>query len=163
MKKKMIELYNNPPEGMRFCNQCEKVKPEEGFHTCGSCEMVNIAHNRSEILSEHSYLRVQVDEIHERMAKMQESLDDAIAYMMNKKKASTRKRSYRLSKTEREEIIAMKGNVCANCGRKYPNSFIHVDHIRALDKGGDNHPDNLQILCKDCNLLKMEHEFKSKS
>ena len=31
---------------------------------------------------------------------------------------------------------------------------LHVDHVVAFSKGGDSHPDNLQTLCRTCNLKK---------
>lgn len=42
---------------------------------------------------------------------------------------------------------------CAVCGS---NEYISIDHILPLSKGGDNTEDNLQPLCRDCNLSKRD-------
>lgn len=44
-----------------------------------------------------------------------------------------------------------------NCRAKITKSGkkkFHVDHVQALSKGGSNWPDNIQLLCADCNLRK---------
>lgn len=43
------------------------------------------------------------------------------------------------------------GNKCQNCGT---TERIEIDHIKPLSKGGTNHIDNLQPLCKPCNSAK---------
>lgn len=41
--------------------------------------------------------------------------------------------------------------VCRECGSKRD---LHLDHIKPRSKGGDNRPENLQILCCACNARK---------
>jgi hypothetical protein len=46
---------------------------------------------------------------------------------------------------------------CVACGRspaKDPNTELHVDHIMPWSKGGETVYENLQTLCKKCNLGK---------
>jgi 5-methylcytosine-specific restriction endonuclease McrA len=31
---------------------------------------------------------------------------------------------------------------------------LEIDHIRPVSRGGTNDPDNLQVLCRDCNAGK---------
>ena len=49
--------------------------------------------------------------------------------------------------------------VCANCGfqakQKVP---FQVDHIKPMNKGGKTIPENLQILCRNCNAKKSDSE-----
>jgi 5-methylcytosine-specific restriction endonuclease McrA len=59
-----------------------------------------------------------------------------------------RRRSH-IPKARRAMVLA--AGQCAICGSPGP---LHVDHRRALARGGDNLPDNLQALCARCNLMK---------
>lgn len=49
---------------------------------------------------------------------------------------------------------------CCNCGRVGPKNILHIDHIKPISKGGSNNEDNLQILCRSCNLKKHTNEWK---
>jgi 5-methylcytosine-specific restriction endonuclease McrA len=61
-----------------------------------------------------------------------------------------------------EELINLykqqKGK-CANCkikisDRKYSRNRYHADHVVPLSKGGTNYIQNIQLLCRECNLSK---------
>lgn len=43
------------------------------------------------------------------------------------------------------------GHACVHCGA---TKQLQVDHIRPVSRGGGNDEDNLQILCRLCNLRK---------
>ena len=43
---------------------------------------------------------------------------------------------------------------CADCGRRFDFEEMHGDHIVPWSKGGHTSPDNLQMLCRTCNLRK---------
>lgn len=50
---------------------------------------------------------------------------------------------------------------CCLCGRSpatTPNLELHVDHIKPYSKGGETVIENLQTLCRDCNLGKSDLE-----
>jgi hypothetical protein len=49
------------------------------------------------------------------------------------------------------------GGSCVECGRHADDVEIHVDHRYPHSRGGSNHPDNLQLLCRDHNLRKAAH------
>ncbi len=51
----------------------------------------------------------------------------------------------------RARIIYRDGGVCKGCGS---DEELHVDHIQPVCQGGTPTDDNLQTLCKDCNLRK---------
>ena len=45
--------------------------------------------------------------------------------------------------------------VCAGCGEIFPTRiYLQVDHIKPMAKGGLTVPENLQILCRACNMRK---------
>ena len=51
------------------------------------------------------------------------------------------------------------GYICAHCGRVFKDrQFLHVDHIKPMNQGGLSVPENLQILCRNCNLKKGDCE-----
>ena len=54
---------------------------------------------------------------------------------------------------------------CNGCKRKPDDDFLDVDHIIAKSKGGTDHIENLQLLCRTCNRIKRDgsmEELKKK-
>lgn len=43
---------------------------------------------------------------------------------------------------------------CAGCGEPFGRQHLQIDHKIAVSKGGTDHPDNLQLLCGNCNSTK---------
>lgn len=57
----------------------------------------------------------------------------------------------------KEPLLKETNGLCAHCGvelDRYTN--LSVDHFIPLNKGGSNDPDNLTVLCDDCNLEKSD-------
>jgi hypothetical protein len=50
-------------------------------------------------------------------------------------------------------VWARDGGACLRCGAKQE---LHFDHIIPVAKGGGNSQENIQILCKRCNLQKSD-------
>jgi hypothetical protein len=65
--------------------------------------------------------------------------------MAERKSVSTRRRF---------EIFKRDGFTCQYCGKRPPNTVLHLDHIIPVSKGGDNKTENLITACVDCNLGK---------
>lgn len=64
-----------------------------------------------------------------------------------------RRRNYNAGYFDREAVKVKfdeLGNKCVECN----GTPVEVDHIVPLSKGGTNHIDNLQPLCKPCNSAK---------
>lgn len=51
----------------------------------------------------------------------------------------------------REHILARDNHRCKHCGS---TENLEIDHIVPISKGGKSTPDNLQVLCHDCNTEK---------
>lgn len=51
-------------------------------------------------------------------------------------------------------VLQRDGHACQSCGARAPEAKLHVDHKTAISNGGKTTMDNLQTLCKDCNLAK---------
>lgn len=51
------------------------------------------------------------------------------------------------------DMLKAQGGKCSYCKTDISEKY-HIDHIRALSKGGSNWPSNLQLLCPPCNLGK---------
>lgn len=45
---------------------------------------------------------------------------------------------------------------CPKCGKHFEFEEIEGDHITPWSQGGHTTPDNLQMLCKNCNRLKSD-------
>jgi len=60
----------------------------------------------------------------------------------------------------RYQALKLHGRQCLCCGQKAPNVELHVDHIKPRSKFPELELDinNLQVLCKDCNLGKSNYD-----
>jgi hypothetical protein len=56
-----------------------------------------------------------------------------------------------LSNTIRARIFERDGKECAYCKSE---ESLHIDHIIPISKGGNSTDDNLQVLCRTCNVMK---------
>jgi 5-methylcytosine-specific restriction endonuclease McrA len=54
------------------------------------------------------------------------------------------------------QIYARDQDQCRNCSSRHA---LQIDHIQPIAKGGTNEPDNLQLLCRNCNLQKAIRDF----
>ena len=61
-------------------------------------------------------------------------------------------RKYR---NHKERVFARDGRQCRYCGN---DENLQVDHIISRKNGGTHDMDNLQVLCRDCNLRKSSKE-----
>lgn len=64
----------------------------------------------------------------------------------------------------REYLIEEAGNRCKIC-RKFVGDpgLLHIDHIFPVSRGGRAYLDNLQVLCRTCNLSKSDHALDPRS
>jgi 5-methylcytosine-specific restriction endonuclease McrA len=52
-----------------------------------------------------------------------------------------------------QAVLAAYSDACAACGCADPAS-LEIDHVVPRASGGDNAPENLQVLCTACNKAK---------
>ncbi len=64
-----------------------------------------------------------------------------------------------LSKRVRFEVLKRDKFTCQYCGRRPPIVTLHVDHVLAVARGGDDSTENLLTSCADCNLGKGPREL----
>lgn len=81
----------------------------------------------------------------------------------NPEQASANVRSYKAKKRgaegshcakDIEEILVLQGGFCVYCKIEISNGNKHIDHITPISRGGSNGPENLQVLCRTCNMRK---------
>lgn len=63
-----------------------------------------------------------------------------------------------VTKEQRLRIFKRDKNTCVQCGSK---ELLHIDHIRPISEGGNSDDENLQTLCRQCNLGKGKRWVKS--
>ena len=56
-----------------------------------------------------------------------------------------------IPKATRKAVFIRDNCSCVKCGA---TENLHIDHEIALSRGGSNDVDNLEVLCRDCNLRK---------
>lgn len=66
-----------------------------------------------------------------------------------------------VSTRTRFEVFKRDAFACQYCGSTPPSVILHVDHVIAVAKGGENHIDNLVTACSRCNLGKSDVSLKS--
>ena len=69
------------------------------------------------------------------------------------------------SKAERAAIARSQNYRCMYCGVKLRTDNLQIDHMYPVSRGGSNDDENLQALCRRCNIRKGNHtdeEFRDR-
>lgn len=64
-----------------------------------------------------------------------------------------------IDQSTRAYIYSRDEGVCQHCGCKVASNNFHIDHIKAVAKGGVNHLDNYALSCPRCNVRKKHHDL----
>ena len=62
------------------------------------------------------------------------------------------------SDTQKREAYERQKGICPICQKHFELDRMHADHITPWHAGGKTVPENLQMLCRDCNLKKSGQE-----
>lgn len=66
----------------------------------------------------------------------------------------------RYTKKDVELLLNLQSSKCYYCKVNIAN-YYEIDHIKAISKGGSNHPLNLVLSCKSCNQMKHNKDIRS--
>ena len=55
-------------------------------------------------------------------------------------------------------FLTKLNNTCCGCQCEILDILFHLDHIIPLASGGTNVDSNMQVLCKDCHMMKCKEE-----
>ncbi|MFZ9016248.1 MAG: HNH endonuclease [Ilumatobacteraceae bacterium] len=83
-------------------------------------------------------------------------LERALAEVTNRDQRRSRVDEERrlMTNAMRVDVLRRDGHRCKMCGRDSGVIELHVDHVVPVSHGGRTTMDNLQTLCRDCNLGK---------
>lgn len=65
-----------------------------------------------------------------------------------------------ISKTMKADVRARARDRCESCGAREKPTYMEVDHVTPYSIGGTTTFDNLQLLCRKCNLKKGSQALK---
>ena len=74
------------------------------------------------------------------------------AYVLNGDERNLNLRAF--SDTQKREAYERQQGICPICKKHFEYEQMHGDHITPWHAGGKTVPENLQMLCRDCNLKK---------
>ena len=63
----------------------------------------------------------------------------------------------------KQRLMRRQDNTCVYCGYRRRAASLEIDHIIPVVRGGSNNEDNLQVICRPCNLRKgiqTDEEFR---
>lgn len=101
--------------------------------------------------SKKKFYKVRKSERNYHLKKISQLKANILAKKISKKLAKQNKNFRQIPPDTRMEVYARDHGRCSNCETR---DNIQYDHIIPFSWGGSNSPENLQLLCKRCNLIK---------
>lgn len=101
-----------------------------------------------------AYHEANRDKHREQMRAYQRNNLEAFAVRSANRHARKVKAEGSFTLQEWEALKAYYGYTCLRCGRREPEIELTIDHVVPLSQGGRNSIENLQPLCRTCNLSK---------
>jgi 5-methylcytosine-specific restriction endonuclease McrA len=106
-----------------------------------------------------SYYERNADVIKQKVTAYRKANPDLYREYSRQYKASKRAGGGRLSRGCVSRMMASQGGLCMACKCNLDVSGHHIDHIKAISKGGKHCDENVQLLCPTCNRRKGASEF----
>jgi len=138
------------------CSYCEEEKgaslfPKYKSHQWKICKVCLTEYNRAYAKENKEHLKKYRREyyLRNRETILEQIRKDSPTYNSNRKH----------SRVKRKERLAENGTgICPYCNREigfvYDARIMHIDHIIPLSRGGVDLEENLEPVCKGCNLSK---------
>ena len=63
-------------------------------------------------------------------------------------------------KAPKNRLYKKQKGLCARCGKKFDTVKLEINHIIPKSKGGGDYYENLQLVCRNCNLIKSDKTMK---
>ena len=60
---------------------------------------------------------------------------------------------------QKHVLFGRQEGQCAGCKTEFLFKIMEVDHVVPRSRGGSDHPDNLQLLCPNCNRIKGDRDM----
>ena len=60
---------------------------------------------------------------------------------------------------QKHVLFGRQEGKCAGCKIEFLFKIMEVDHVVPRSRGGTDHPENLQLLCPNCNRIKGDREM----
>ena len=134
-----------------------KIFPKYYKDMCGLdwCVLYNTYHNNKYNSSE---MKDEVDRLHkdDEIQKSKGIYEYLLLRDENLPKAISKLNLREFAPTEKQRAYANQQGICPMCKKHFEYDDMRGDHIVPWSKGGKTTEDNLQMLCKDCNLLKLD-------
>lgn len=132
---------------MVVCKVCQETTDDfrKGRTTCRTCENHNRSLNRSQNWDrELEYKREW------------KKRNPDLVRIYNKRDTANKRCVDKISVDDVKYILDRDNNACRSCSS---TTLIELDHVQAIDNGGLNVRDNLQILCRYHNRQKSNKEL----
>ncbi len=161
-EKKRIEERINTEHQLRQQRRFRKGKSKEGYQSCRCGRRFSVLASRVNGHEGYCSKKCKFGKGKRRIRDLEKHLTPEVRrtnrQVRRQQKIITPPSFYESDawRTLRFKVLREFKYTCLACGRKPPDVEIHVDHIKPRSKYPELELDqnNLQLLCKDCNLGK---------